>query len=160
MSKTPDGPPFHKLFATKTISISAKATTQTEVLQLLTDLAVKGGGLAEDRRAAVLKALIAREEIGSTGIGVGIAIPHVKTDDVSETVAALCVTQTPVDFRAVDGEPCDLFILMLSPKDQAEKHLEVLRWLSKLVRNTDFCRFLRASNTSREAVSLFKEMSE
>lgn len=158
MTKKPDAPEFHKLFTAKTISISAKATTQREVLEVLTDLAVKSGGVITEKRGAVLKALIDREELGSTGIGVGIAIPHVKTKDVTETVTACCVTETAVDFHAVDGEPCDLFILMLSPKDQAEGHLEVLRWLSKLVRNPDFCRFLRASKTGREAVGLFKEM--
>ena len=151
---------FHKLFSTQQVALGSSAESQLEVLAELTDLAVKSGGVAEERRASVLKALKSREAIGSTGIGLGIAIPHVKINDVEGTVTAVCVTHNKIDFRAVDGEPCDIFILLLSPKNQAEKHLEVLRWLSSLVRNPDFCRFLRASKTAKEAVGLFKEMSE
>ena len=160
MSGPSDASGFHKLFVAKRVNLGSSATTQVEILEELTDLVVKGGGVAEDRRAAVLRALKAREAIGSTGIGLGIAIPHVKVADVEKTVTAVCVTDGPIDFNAVDGEPCDVFILLVSPKNQAEKHLEALRWLSKLVRNQDFSRFLRASRTPREAVSLFKEMSE
>ncbi len=149
---------FSELFTEATISTKIAATDKNGVLTELVDLCVAAGKIPAKKRDAVLDALFARESLGSTGIGGGIAIPHVKTDDAPDTVAALGVAKKKVDFAAVDGEPCSLFILLISPKAKANVHLDVLRWLSKLVRNADFCRFARNARDSKEALGLLREM--
>ena len=149
---------FSDLFSEATISTRVAATTKEGVLTELVDVCVGAGRISAKKRDAVLEALFARESLGSTGIGGGIAIPHVKTDDVNETIAAIGVAPKRVDFKAVDGEPCNLFFLLVSPKSKANAHLDVLRWLSKLVRNPDFCRFLRTAGDSKEALAVVREL--
>lgn len=151
---------FHTLFDEKTILLGMRAASRNDVLAELIDGAVAGAKIPSARRDAVLEAMLARESLGSTGIGGGIAIPHAKTDDVKSVVTAVGVSRAPIDFKAVDGEPCDVFFLLLSPKAGAETHLKMLRWLSKLKRNADFCRFLRSARTPREVLSLLQEMGE
>ena len=106
------------------------------------------------------EALLERERIGSTGIGGGIAMPHVKHESIAEPVTAVGVRKGGIDYRAVDGEPCDLFFLLVSPSSQAESHLAFLRWLSKLVRHPDFGRFMRSARTPKDVVGLLRELSE
>jgi len=149
---------FHKLFEAASSTTEMGAADKSEVLEQLVKLAVKGGKLSADQHSSVLAALVEREGLGSTGIGSGIAIPHVKTDEVSETITAIGVSKSGVDFNSVDGENCTVFFLLISPKSEAETHLEILRWVSKLARNADFVRFVRHSKNAREIVGLLKEM--
>ncbi len=150
---------FWKLFGAKTISVDLCAREKSAAIAELVDLLVAAGKIERKRRDAIVDALVSREQLGSTGIGAGVAIPHVKIDEVSESVAAIGVAKEAVDYDSVDGEPCDIFLMLLSPTAEAETHLEILRWLAKLVRNPDFCRFLRAAKTPKETLSLLKEMS-
>lgn len=158
MSAGADPASFHKLFSAKTTKVDLEGGNHREVLAELVDLSVAAGTLTEEKRNKLLAELVAREKIGSTSIGAGIAIPHVKSDTVTETITAVGVSKTGIDYNAPDGEKCDVFFLLVSPKKMAERHLELLRWLAALVRNHDFCRFMRAAKTPREAVGLFKEM--
>ena len=148
-----------KLFRKETIQVDLKAGTKGDVLAELVRLVVSAGGIAEERGDQVLAALEEREKIGSTGVGSGVAIPHVKHEAVAESVGALGIARRPIDFQSVDGEPCDLFFLVLSPPDHAERHLEILRWLSSLVRDPDFPRFLRGARSVKEVQQLLREMA-
>lgn len=152
--------PYWSLFDVETVKVDMTAGSKREVLVELVDLLVDRGKLDGAEREQVLNALIEREKLGSTGIGSGVAIPHVKIDGFPRTVTAIGVAAGSVDFNAVDGEPCDVFFLLISPTSESQRHLEVLRWLSRLVRNPDFARFMRGSKTPAEAVGLLKEMSE
>jgi len=151
---------FWKLFDASTIAVSLDCTTKDEVINELLDLTVAAGKMDEGARAKVQKAIQAREKLGSTGIGAGVAIPHVKNNAVESTITAVGVTKSKLDYDAVDGEPCDLFLLLASPVAQAENHLQILRWLSTLVRDSDFLRFLRTSKSASDAAGLFKEFGE
>ncbi|MFG0317468.1 MAG: PTS sugar transporter subunit IIA [Planctomycetota bacterium JB042] len=151
---------FWKLFRSDTIRVGLEATEKDAVLSELLELTVEAGRIEPGVRDELLAALREREKIGSTGIGAGIAIPHVKNDAVTETITAVGVASSPIEYDAVDGEPCDLFILLISPASQAENHLQILRWLSSVVRHPDFGRFLRTTKTSKDAAGLFKELGE
>ncbi len=147
---------FAKLFDARTVTLSLDAKSRDELLARLVDSTVAAGKVEASRRDAVLEAVLAREGLGSTGIGGGIAIPHAKTDHVSSMVTAIGIAKTPLDFKSVDGEPCDAFFLLLSPKAQHEDHLAALRWLSRLKRNADFPRFLRAARTPDDVLSVME----
>jgi mannitol/fructose-specific phosphotransferase system IIA component (Ntr-type) len=100
-----------------------------------------------------------REALGSTGIGGGIAIPHAKTDHVTKIATAIAVTRQGIDYKAVDGEPCDIFFLVVSPKDRHETHLAVLRWLSRARKNVDFTRFLRMARKPEDVIAVLSEVN-
>jgi len=108
----------------------------------------------------VLRALRDRERIGSTGIGKGIAIPHAKSKSVEETVVALGRSVEGVDFQALDSGPVQALFLVVSHPEQQEHHLEILRWISKVVRQPDFRNFFLQAKTPREVQALLREMSD
>lgn len=158
MADAIDQASFPALFKEETVLLGFEAAEKKDVLVQLADVLVEGGSIQADERDTVLDALIAREGLGSTGIGAGIAIPHVKMEGIEGTITAIGVSKKPVDYKAVDAEPCDLFFVLISSTDQADRHLKILRWLSALVRNQDFVRFMRGSRDRAEAVSLLAEM--
>lgn len=151
---------FADLFHEDAVRTGVRVATKDDLLTQLVDIAVAGGKLQEAQRASILTAVTEREKLGSTGIGMGIGIPHVKVDGVTEVVTAVAVCTSKLDFNAVDGEPCDVFFLLVSPKAHAERHLQVLRWISRLARNPDFVRFLRHAKNPGDVVSLLREMGE
>lgn len=120
--------------------------------------AVAAGRLTKGKRANVRKRLLERETLGSTGIGNGVAVPHVKLDAVSETLMVLARSSAGLDYCAVDGRPVHSVFLVVAPKDATTEHLQLLRWISGLARNADFRRFLKSADGEREIRDLLVEM--
>lgn len=120
----------------KCISINLKGRNKREVLEELVDLLVKAGEI-EDKEEMV-KVLLEREKLGSTGIGEGIGIPHGKTKTVKKLVAAFGRSEKGIDFDSLDGEPAYLFFLMVAPQDSAGPHLKALARISRLLKEKDF----------------------
>lgn len=83
---------------------------------------------------ALYDKLLEREQLGSTGIGSGVAIPHCKMKGLEEAVLAVGITREPVEFGAVDAQPVRLFFLVVSPSDAPAVHLQVLAAISKWVK--------------------------
>lgn len=98
----------------------------------------------------VYEALIAREQLGSTGLGNGIAIPHCRVPKCKETIGCLIKLSSPIDFDAIDQKPVDLLFFLLVPENTIEGHLEVLRTLAELFKNQKYCQGLRKSQTDSE----------
>jgi nitrogen PTS system EIIA component len=107
------------------------ATTKKQALEELAALASKSTGL--DARE-LFNALQHRERLGSTGLGRGIAIPHVKFKSLKNIVCIFARLSTPVDFESSDGEPVDLLFLLLAPEHAGGDHLKALARISRLVR--------------------------
>ncbi len=149
---------FHTLFTADTVVLGLDADSREGVVTRLVDAVVASGRISAGKRKDVLEAVLARESLGSTGIGAGMAIPHAKTDQVTSVVTAVGVARRGIDFKAVDGEACDLFFLILSPKTQHDDHLAILRWLSRLKRHEDFSRFLRSAKSAEDVISIFEEV--
>lgn len=87
-------------------------------------------------RGKVFDSLFARERLGSTGLGEGVAIPHGRIKGLKETHAALVKLQTPIAFDAPDGEPVSLLVFLLVPEHATEEHLELLSELAELLSDT------------------------
>lgn len=98
----------------------------------------------------VYEALIAREQLGSTGLGNGIAIPHCRVPKCKKTVGCLIKLSYAIDFDAIDQKPVDLLFFLLVPENTIEGHLEVLRTLAELFKNPAYCEGLRKSQTDSE----------
>ncbi len=92
--------------------------------------------------------LIAREKLGSTGLGNGIAIPHCRIKNCQHITGALITLENPVDFDAIDGEPVDLLFVLLVPEQAHEDHLNVLAELAARFSDSGFCQRLRDSNSN------------
>ena len=107
------------------------ATSKKQALEELSALAAKATGI--DVRE-VFNALQHRERLGSTGMGRGIAIPHVKFKALSAIVCLFARLKTPIDFESPDGEPVDLVFLLLAPEHAGGDHLKALARISRLVR--------------------------
>jgi PTS system nitrogen regulatory IIA component len=108
------------------------ATDRRGVLRELAER-VAATGLVRDA-GALFRALLEREQLGSTGIGHGVAIPHCKLEGLEQGILAVGIARPPVEFGAADGDPVALFFLVLSPDDSPAEHLQTLARISRWVR--------------------------
>lgn len=98
----------------------------------------------------IYDALTAREQLGSTGLGEGIAIPHCRIPRCQHTIGCLVKLAEPLAFDAIDNKPVDLLFFLLVPENALAGHLETLRTLAENFSDPDFCRRLRATSTDAE----------
>lgn len=153
-----------KNFKSKSCTIDLAATTKDEVLAECVSQLIAGEDLPESMRASALAALLEREKLGSTGIGMNVAIPHVKLKGLERTACSLAVHVRGVDWQAVDGAPVHLVFTVLRPEKASdqhdpEKHLEMMKWIARLSRDGDFRRFALRVKTKAELMDLLKEKS-
>lgn len=131
------------------------STNRDEVLKELSSLIVSADDEIElDNLVTALKT---REDMGSTGIGGGIAIPHGKFKDLKEVRIAFGRSMKGIDFNAVDGKPVDLFFLLLAPDNAVAEHLKTLARISRLLKEEKFCNKLREAKTKQEIIDLIAE---
>ena len=120
-----------------------KSEGKEDVIKEMVQALVKAGRVEEAASKKVVKALMDREELGSTGIGQGVAVPHAKHDSINDLVGAFGRSKKGINFDALDGEPVHVFFLLLSSKSASGAHLEALAYISRLVRDEKFVKFLR-----------------
>jgi nitrogen PTS system EIIA component len=119
------------------------------LMKQLSELAGQRLGLSP---AAVLAALNEREQLGSTGFGHGVAIPHAKIDGLTSIYGIFVRLAEPVDYKAIDSRPIDLIFLLLSPPDAGAEHLKALASISRVTRDAATLERLRGAR-SRDAVA-------
>ncbi len=102
----------------------------------------------------VLSQLIAREKLGSTGLGDGIAIPHCRIDNCSQPTGTLLTLAEPIDFDSPDNQPVDLVFALLVPAEAHQQHLETLAGLARLFSQSKFCDELRNAQGTQELFDL------
>ena len=101
---------------------------------------------------AVFEAVIERERLGSTGVGEGVGIPHARIEGLAGPVGGFARLEHPVDFDAIDDQPCDLIFMLIAPKDAGADHLRALARISRVFRQASVREALRAART-REAIA-------
>ena len=99
----------------------------------------------------IVKAILKREQLGSTGIGRGVAIPHTKHNSVDRLVGSVAVSKTGVAFDSVDGEPVNVLVLLVSPQDRPGDHLRALENVARSMRDDGLVKALRQA-TTREGI--------
>jgi len=137
------------------ISLSEPPAQKEATIEFLLDLVVESGRV-EDRQAA-LDALLAREEETTTGVGMGIGIPHAKTEAVDRPSLAFTRSAEGVDFGSMDDEPATLIFLILVPKEGGEDHLEILSSLSRALMHDDVRERLHAADDESEVQQTLRE---
>jgi PTS system fructose-specific IIA component/PTS system nitrogen regulatory IIA component len=106
---------------------------------------------------SIVAAILKREELGSTGIGNGVAVPHTKHPSVGSLIATVALAKNGVDFASLDGESVFILFLLVSPPDRPGDHLRALETISRHLRNQNFCNFLKQAKTPEEVVDLLRE---
>lgn len=108
----------------------------------------------------LLESLMARERMGSTGIGNGIAIPHGRLANASEVIAIVITTEKPIEFDAVDNRPVDIFIALFVPEDSCQEHLCTLQSIAKAFSDKSTCKKIRKCTSDEELYNLIQDISE
>ena len=108
----------------------------------------------------IFDSLVARERIGSTGLGHGVAIPHGRIAGLEEAAAALITLDTPVDYDAPDGEPVDILFALIVPEESTEEHLQILAQLAKMFSDNQVLAHLREASTQESLLALIQRWSE
>jgi PTS system nitrogen regulatory IIA component len=134
------------LIALPHIVADLKVATKKEALLELAKLAAPITGLAEH---TVFDVLNAREKLGTTGVGHGIAIPHGRVSGVDHVYGFFARLAQPVDFEAIDEKPVDLMFMLLAPQEAGADHLKALAKVSRMFRNTAFCEKLRKATDAK-----------
>jgi len=155
---------FWKEFKSKSCSSRLKADDKDQALEEVIDLLVKGGELEDSLRDEALGALLSREKMASTGVGMNVAIPHVKLKGIDKVICSLCVSRSGIDWDAIDGDPVNILFVVLRPEratdsHDPEHHIERMSWIARLSRKGDFRNFVQQTNTKAEMLGLLKEMS-
>jgi len=122
----------------RAIITDIKSVKKEDVIKELVDALVDAGDIEKRHRNKLIEALMARESLGSTAIGQGIAIPHAKSDSVTKLIAAFGLSKEGVDFDSLDGELVNIFFLLLGPQDSAGPHLKALARISRLLKDKYF----------------------
>jgi nitrogen PTS system EIIA component len=115
------------------------------------------GSIPPDEEEGIVAAIMKREELGSTGIGNGVAVPHTKHPAVDRLIATVALSKEGVDFASLDNEAVYILFLLVSPPDRPGDHLRGLENISRHLRNQNFCSFLRQAKTREEVVELLHE---
>lgn len=105
----------------------------------------------------VCRAIQEREDLGPTGVGHGVAIPHARLDMVNRVLGMFFRLETPIEFEAVDHKPVDLVFLLLAPKNASADHLKALARVSRTFRNEDTCAKLRSTNDASAIYAILTE---
>lgn len=135
------------------LAADSKESVIREMVQSLRDV----GKLPESESESIVKAILKREELGSTGIGRGVAVPHTKHPSVDRLVGAVAVSSEGVDFNSLDGEKVHLFFMLISPPDRPGDHLRALENVSRQLRDDSFCKFLKQAKNPEEILQLLDE---
>ncbi|MBU0503301.1 MAG: PTS sugar transporter subunit IIA [Candidatus Omnitrophota bacterium] len=144
----------------KAITTDVKSAKKEDVIKEMVDVLVSSGDIEKNSRNKLIDALMERESLGSTAIGQGIAIPHAKSDCVTNLVLAFGLSKKGVDFDSLDGEKVYIFFMLVAPQDSAGPHLKALARISRLLKDKYFRDGLRACNDPAEVIKIIGQEDE
>lgn len=146
-----------KFVLSKAVIPQLQSTERDGVIRELVDALMAAGAAPKTLGAELIKAIISREKRGSTGFGKGVAVPHVKHEKIKKMTAAIGVSQKGVDFNALDKAPVYSIVLLLSPNDKPDEHLQAMESIFSHLQKDTFRRFLRQATTAQEIEDLIQE---
>ena len=141
----------------ETILADMKAHDKKGVLEELVTPVARVAGVDHEH---LVRVLMERERLGSTGIGDGIGIPHGKLKGLESLVLGFGLSRKGVDFESIDGLPAHIFFLLITPENSTGLHLKLLARISRILKNDSFKKKLLEANGSDEIYSIIKEEEE
>ncbi|NOZ63372.1 MAG: PTS sugar transporter subunit IIA [Caldiserica bacterium] len=141
----------------KCISVDMDVKGKDEAIEFLVGLLLQGGSITAAQKEEVIKTLKKREELGSTGVGYGVGIPHGKCSSIEEIVLAIAVSKKGVDFASLDGKPVHIFFLLLGPEGSPTEHLKALARIARFSKDRNFREKILKAKTPEEVLEIIKE---
>jgi PTS system nitrogen regulatory IIA component len=133
------------------------APSKRQALALIADVASRRFGL---KAPEVLDALLEREQLGSTGVGHGVGVPHARLNGLERMRGVFVRLETPIEFKAVDEQPVDLLFALFAPADAGAEHLRALARVSRILRRPALREQLRQSHTADALFALLVQEQE
>ncbi|MBN1347961.1 PTS sugar transporter subunit IIA [candidate division KSB1 bacterium] len=146
---------LRKILSEELIKIPLESDTKEDVIKEMVDLLNHAHKVSDTK--GLLKSILDREKLMSTGVGDGVAIPHAKAEGIKELVAAFGITKHGIDFQSIDEKPVRLIFLLVGPLNQPGPHLKALSRISRLIHKAEFRKQLIASSSPREVMNNFVE---
>ncbi len=137
-----------------------KATEREGAIRELVEALVQTGTIPADQIVSITKALMDREKHGSTGFGKGVAVPHAKHPAIRQRVATIGRSTEGINFFSLDDAPVYTVVLLLSPPETPESHLEAMEIIFRHLQQDSFRRFLRQASTREETMDLIAEVDQ
>ena len=151
---------FADFITPKAIQSELSSISKSDVIAELVQALADSGEIEADQKDDIIASIMKREELGSTGIGRGVAVPHTKHPSVQKLVGTVGVSADGVDFDSLDGERVQLFFLLISPPERPGDHLRALENISRQLRDDTFCRFLKQSKKPDDIQQLLQEADD
>lgn len=136
----------------------AHISSKKRALEMLSEMLVVADTPAV--QAEIFESLLARERLGSTGFGKGVAIPHGRVKSAQQAVGAFLRLEEAIDYDAIDGQPVDLIFAMIVPEESTEEHLRVLSALAELFGDDQFCADVRSAPDRDRIYALLTRQQE
>ena len=146
-----------EILAVEAVHYAQSETSKKRLLQKISEQAASAYGLDS---AVVFSALNARELLGTTGVGRGVAIPHARFDDLDRVIGLFTRLEKPLDYGSMDQQPVDLIFTLLAPQKEGAEHLKALALVSRTLRDEDVCAKLRSNQNEQIIFSILIESYE
>jgi fructose PTS system EIIBC or EIIC component len=143
------------LLSEQVVRTNLPGTTKSEVINAIIDLAAGQDRVLDKEK--VREAIFEREKIMSTGVGAGFAIPHAKSDAVSDIVAAFAVTSQPIDYQSLDDQPVRIVFLLVGRENMVGPHIKLLSRISRLMNNEEFRQRLLEAASPKDVLEIFRK---
>ncbi len=130
---------------------SVKCQSKKRIFEIISEIAIEQS--PELDQVEVLTSLLARERMGSTGIGHGIAIPHGKIEGLTNMIAVIVTSDCPIEFDAIDSQPVDIFFAILVPEEQTDKHIQALSGIARKLSDKNIVKAIRSASNKNEIVA-------
>jgi PTS system fructose-specific IIC component len=137
------------------IAVNMDAADKDDAIKKIIDLSANSGKILDLEKAS--RTIFEREKLVSTGVGKGFAIPHGKTDAISDVVASFAITKDPIDFDSIDGEPVRFIFLLIGKENLLNTHIKLLSRISRLMNKDEFREALLEAKSSEEVLKIFRD---
>jgi len=148
---------FSDFICRDAIRTQLEAGNKEAVIRAMTTSLLEAKAINPKDHESIVEAILKREELGSTGIGRGVAVPHTKHPSIDRLIGTVAISEQGVDFDSLDGEKVYLLFLLVSPPDRPGDHLRALENISRQLRDDTFCRFLKQSKRPEDVWQLLEE---
>jgi PTS system nitrogen regulatory IIA component len=145
---------FAKLLKLEAVKVLTTASSKKRLLHDISELASVAYGL---ETGDVVESLLAREALGPTGVGHGVALPHARVAGIDHVVGAFVLLDRPIDFGAVDRQPVDIAFGLFAPENAGVEHLKALALVSRTLRDASICAKLRANPDPTKIYAILAE---
>lgn len=148
---------FSDFICREAIRTNLAAGDKQSVIRAMATSLLEAGKINAKDYDSIVEAILKREELGSTGIGRGVAVPHTKHPSIDKLIGTVAISEEGVNFDSLDGEKVHLLFLLVSPPDRPGDHLRALENISRQLRDDTFCRFLKQSKKPEDVWQLLDE---